>query len=68
MLITLILGGTKDVLSAAVIQKRHANFILDTQPQSVPLINGFGYGIDFSPTVQTIGLGYYAFIVCIKQW
>ena len=60
--------GVKDQYSAAVQNKRHANFMLDTPPHVVAPINGFTYGFDFNPTVTGIGFGYYAFLVCIKRW
>ena len=53
--------------STAVQQKRHANFILDTHPGFIGRNNGFNYELDFSPTVTTIGIGFCALIVCIKE-
>ena len=57
----------KNIFSSAVSRKRHANFIVDTQPSYIDELNGFNYGLDFSPTVSTIGIGFYAFLVCIKR-
>lgn len=54
-----------DNVSEAVTKKRHANFILDTNPSYIARLNGFKYGLDFSPTVGGIGFGYYALVVCI---
>lgn len=49
----------------AVINKRYANFIVDTNLNHIHEINGFNYGLSFSPTVGTIGINFYALIVCI---
>ena len=57
----------KDIISPAVSQKRHANFIVDTDPDHIDELNDFGYGLNFNPTVSNIGFGYYAFLVCIKR-
>lgn len=57
----------RNEISDAVKNKRHANFILDTAPHHIKYLNGFNYGLDFSPTVTGIGFGYYALIVCIKE-
>lgn len=59
--------GVKDQFSPAVTNKRHGNFMLDTPPNTVASNNGFTYGLDFSPTVSSIGLSFYAFLVCIKR-
>ncbi len=57
---------TKEI-SEALKQKRQAHFMLDTSPIGVQLLNGFSYGLDFAPSVKTVGFGYYALIVCIKR-
>ena len=60
--------GVKNQVSSAVDQKRYAHFMLDTPPNIVADINGFTYGLDFSPTVTVVGIGFYAFLICIKRW
>lgn len=57
----------KDSMSTAALEKRYVNFIVDTQGERMYYLNGFKYALNFSPIISTIGLSYYALIVCIKE-
>lgn len=58
--------GVFDHASPAVMNKRHGNIIIDSNPKTIGAMNGFLYGIDFSPTSSSIGIEFHVFIVCIK--
>lgn len=58
-------GISKNV-SPAVENKRHGNLMIDASSKAISEINGFWYGIDFSPTTSSIGIEFQIFVVCIK--